>query len=124
MFQINDYQVFLKNRQLTEPFALPPRNKLRLFLFMDICSGKGFEYPDVHVQYSIHLPDDWNSPDPDRLGGRTHLCRANNDEGLVHFGHSVEIVLEYDFMSLEKTGKVYFECLSIKFCIVVTKKVI
>ncbi|KAH1019033.1 hypothetical protein HUJ05_006698 [Dendroctonus ponderosae] len=116
--KINDFEALKKEKLFPGPFKLPPRNKLYVFVFMEICSAKGFEYSDIFVQYQIKLPQGWFSSDLDHMKGRTHLCRAADENGLVHFGHNMEILLEYNLTNLGQSNEysqlpyVYFEIIS------------
>lgn len=103
-FKINDFEALKKEKLFPGPFKLPPRNKLYVFVFMEICSGKHFEYSDIFVQYQIMLPQGWVSSDLDHVKGRTHICKAANDNGLVYFGHNIEILLEYNLTNLGQTN--------------------
>ncbi|XP_030747630.1 Meckel syndrome type 1 protein [Sitophilus oryzae] len=115
--KINDYRKFTTSHILRKPFELPPKNKLFVFVFLEIVSGKKFEYPNVYVQYFIDLPDRWFCPNPELLRGRTQICKAINQDGLLHFGHCVELTLEYNFLSVSgtefiKPPYIYFEVIS------------
>ncbi|KAL1502526.1 hypothetical protein ABEB36_007658 [Hypothenemus hampei] len=105
------------NSLITETFRLPPKNKLFVFVFLEISAAKLFDYPDLFVEYSIHLPEGWSNCGEEALSGRTQLCRSSNNGGLVHFGHCVECFFEYNFINLENTEYsnkpyIYFEVLS------------
>ncbi|XP_076256521.1 Meckel syndrome, type 1 isoform X1 [Rhynchophorus ferrugineus] len=115
--KINDYKSITAARILADPFRVPSKNKLLVFVFLEILSGKKFEYPHVYVQYFVDLPDRWFCAESDVLSGRTQICKAINNDGLLHFGHCVEIPLEYNFMSVHGTDcikcpYIYFEILS------------
>ncbi|XP_066149120.1 tectonic-like complex member MKS1 isoform X2 [Euwallacea fornicatus] len=115
--KIHNLRAHTKAPNLDSTFELPPKNKFYIFVFMEICSGRRFEYPDVYVEYSFHLPEGWSTSTEERLKGRTNFCRANHDNGLVHFGHCMEISLEYNVMDLERTeytksASIYFEVIS------------
>ncbi|KAG5892505.1 hypothetical protein JTB14_034504 [Gonioctena quinquepunctata] len=100
-----------------DKFFLPPKNKLYVFLFFDILSGRNFEHNDLYLHYRIDLPKHWSCENPDSLAGVTQTCHGINEEGLVNFCHNFDVVLEYDIQSLEErsipeTPYIYFEIIS------------
>ncbi|XP_050299372.1 tectonic-like complex member MKS1 isoform X2 [Anthonomus grandis grandis] len=112
--EINEYQEKLKIQMLPDSFKLPPKNKLYVFLLLEISSGTRFEYPEVFVQYFIDLPEGWNCENDEILRGTTQTCKANED-GLVHFGHCIEALIEYNCLNSEGLPKcpyIYFEIFS------------
>ncbi|CAG9770212.1 unnamed protein product [Ceutorhynchus assimilis] len=115
--KIQNCQSHLKSQLFADPFTIPPINKLYLFVFLEICSGKYFEHPEIYVQYSIDLPEAWSSPKADILNGRTNICTAKDEKGLVHFGFCLETFLEYNLGNLKeeeipKSPTIYFEIMS------------
>lgn len=88
-------------------FILPPKNKLYIFLFFEILSAKCFEYSDVYVQYFIDLPENWICHDENTLSGLTQTCCGKHEDGLIHFGHCFNVLLEYDIREFQHKG-IYF----------------
>ncbi|KAJ8917237.1 hypothetical protein NQ315_002254 [Exocentrus adspersus] len=115
--KVTEYARDVKKRVIGNKFPLPPKNKLYVYLFLEILSARNFEYPDVYVRYYIDLPDGWCCERPETLQGRTRTCHAVNDENLLHFGHCSETVLQYNLQNLSETGVpktpyIYFEVFS------------
>ncbi|CAH1981283.1 unnamed protein product [Acanthoscelides obtectus] len=105
----------LQQELIGETFAMPPKSKLYVYIFFEILSGKHFDQSDLWVQYSVDLPEFWTSQDC--LRGITQQCHAVSVEGLMHFGHTFDFVLEYDLQSLQgheipKTPYIYLEVIS------------
>ncbi|XP_060532973.1 tectonic-like complex member MKS1 [Cylas formicarius] len=98
-------------------FELPPKNKLLVYLFFDINSGLGFEYPDLFVEYFIDLRGEWKCQNTKDLRGRTQICRSKGKGSTVHFGHCIELVLHCNIQELERAETlnspyIYFEVIS------------
>ncbi|XP_044260603.1 Meckel syndrome type 1 protein [Tribolium madens] len=98
-------------------FKLPDKNKLAVHLFMEVLWARYFEYGPIYVQYFIDLPSDWSVSDQSQLQGITQTCHVSGDEGLAHFGHVFEVMLEYNIEDLAKKGipncpYIYFEVIS------------
>ncbi|VEN34843.1 unnamed protein product, partial [Callosobruchus maculatus] len=105
----------LRQQLVGDKFAMPPKSKLYVYVFFEILNGKCFDQSDLWVQYSVDLPEFWASQDC--LRGVTQQCHAVNSEGLMHFGHTFDFVLEYDLQSLQdheipKTPYIYLEVVS------------
>ncbi|CAH1155526.1 unnamed protein product [Phaedon cochleariae] len=114
---IHDCKLSLTREIISDKFFLPPKNKLNVYIFFEILSGRGFEYSDVYVQYRVDLPSHWSCEDPNTLHGVTQTCIGYNQDGLSHFGHDFEIILEYDIQNLQEksipeTPHIYFEIIS------------
>ncbi|XP_056633094.1 tectonic-like complex member MKS1 [Diorhabda sublineata] len=108
---------FLIKELTGDKFFVPPKNKLFVYLFIDILSAQGFEYNNLYLQYFVDLPEYWTCDDLVNLEGVTQTGHWTNGEGLVHFGHNFDLVLEYDIQSLSemKTPKspcIYFQIIS------------
>ncbi|XP_023025425.2 Meckel syndrome, type 1 isoform X2 [Leptinotarsa decemlineata] len=98
-------------------FFVPPKNKLYVFLFFEISTARNFENDDLYLHYRIELPKYWSCGNPQTLRGTTQTCHGIKEDGLVHFGHNFDVLLEYDIESLQEksvpdTPYIYFEIIS------------
>ncbi|RZC41425.1 Meckel syndrome type 1 protein [Asbolus verrucosus] len=115
--KINNHKMALRRQFIDTNFVLPPKNQLQVSLFFEILWAKQFEYDTIYVQYFIDLPPDWSCVDSSKLQGITQTCHTKNEEGLAHFGHVFDVVLEYNIEELGKLGipkcpYIYFEIIS------------
>lgn len=75
-------------------------------MFFEITAGRKFENNNIFVQYLLDLPENWKCANPDNLTGITQTGHVSTGEdGLVHFGHNFEVVLEYNLEKLNGNGK-------------------
>lgn len=70
--------------------------------------AKHFENDNIFVKYTIDLPEHWTCHD-NSLTGLTQTCHAVSENGLMHFNHTFDVVLQYDIQNLnDKNGKCIF----------------
>ncbi|XP_018561989.2 LOW QUALITY PROTEIN: Meckel syndrome type 1 protein [Anoplophora glabripennis] len=115
--KISEHKQSIRQRLIGNKFPLPPKNKLYVYLFLEILSAKHFEYPDVYIEYYIDLPEGWSCENSENLRGRTQTSHGITDKYLLHFGHCVDVVLQYNIQKLSQTGVpktpyIYFEIIS------------
>lgn len=54
------------------------------------------------MQYTIDLPDNWVCENTENLKGITQTYNGSTGaERLIHFGHTFEVVLEYNLEKLD-----------------------
>ncbi|XP_025833633.1 Meckel syndrome type 1 protein isoform X2 [Agrilus planipennis] len=109
------YRHLIRKRKIGTDFELPPLNKMRVFIFLEILAAKDFEYNDIYVEYLIDLPKRWSCSDNKLLTGRTQSCHSYLKDNLSFFGSPFEIILEYnlvDFDAILEAPCIYFEVVS------------
>ncbi|KAK5638627.1 hypothetical protein RI129_012922 [Pyrocoelia pectoralis] len=115
--RINLHQLKMKLDKGYREFEIPPKNKLSVYLFLEILSARNFECNTVYVQYFIDLPPHWNCKNSATLKGCTQTSSWLNNERVAYFGLPLEICLEYDFQEIRegeilKPPSIYFEVVS------------
>lgn len=115
--KIIDYRNNLYNPLALTEFEFPAKNKLVVYVFLEITRGFDFEYDDIFVEYFVDLPEKWSCKDVESLKGVTQISGTKKGENAVYFGHHIDLVLEYDIQDFHDSGipkypHVYFEVIS------------
>lgn len=100
--------------ELSQTFAMPPKRTQRCAILFTINEVSGFDYDNIHVRYSIHLPSN-TILEEGLLESATHTasqakCRTNS----THIGYTWQLTLlcEEQFDPSECLD-IYFEIISI-----------
>lgn len=74
-------------------FDLPDKQTATVCIYFEIQSVEQFEYDDIHVKYTIHMPAACKLiDDAGQLNGSTHSSQRNAINGQWLIGHCHELV--------------------------------
>lgn len=100
----------LKSLSISSPsaFHVPPKRCSNVLLFLEIESAECFEYDNIHIRYSIVLPNRCELLDG-LVQGSTHSCRKGPSQERFNVGycHELMILCNTDY---QWEGKFYFNC--------------
>ncbi|XP_046469671.1 tectonic-like complex member MKS1 isoform X1 [Neodiprion pinetum] len=88
-----------REAEIFPQIGLPPANRLRIFVNLDIMSVHNFPYDSLFVTYHIELPEYWSTDQPERLTGRTQRCSMT--KGSANFSYVAEFCIELNSSRLE-----------------------
>ncbi|KAM7451886.1 Pleiotropic negative transcriptional regulator [Porites harrisoni] len=76
---------------------VPEPGVLRMNLFGEIVSARGFEYDGLYVHFFLDLPSKWRPVDDPVLSGVTQTCvtKLEGEENVAHFCYPFEFSLLY-----------------------------
>lgn len=84
----------LQNMSITSPsgFHVPPKRCTNVLLFFEIESAECFEYDNIHVRYSIVLPNRCELIDG-LIEGSTHSCRKGSCQRRFNVGYCSDLMI-------------------------------
>jgi len=76
---------------------MPEPGILRMNIFGEIVSAKGFEYDGLHVHFFLDLPPKWRPTDDPVLSGVTQTCvtKLEGEDYVAHFSYPFDFSLVY-----------------------------
>ncbi|EDO39397.1 predicted protein [Nematostella vectensis] len=94
----NRHALYLQSQIGQEFESVIEPGVLRLDLFGEIVSAKGFEYDGLYVHFFLESPSEWTFEGSPIMSGVTHTCnvKAYGEDDVAHFCFPFEYSLVYD----------------------------